>query len=81
VKTDMRKLQLIGCPCGQPICATTYRIAGAVHVRDADRVLAEPWPFSGWTAPGPRPDVLPEWWPVDRAAEWIDYHRNAVIGG
>jgi hypothetical protein len=59
-----------------------YMIAAAAHQRDADRVLAEPWPFT-WTPPGQHPDTLPWWWSEDLGGveEWVDYHRNAVIGG
>lgn len=79
MKTDMRKVRPrhgSGQPRDDP-----WVIAEAVHVRDADRVLAEPWPFT-WTPPG-CPDAVPEWWPTDAKSteEWKIYHRLSVIGG
>lgn len=51
-------------------------IAEAVHVRDADRVLAEPWPFS-WTPPGGGAAVVP--WELGMTPEeWATWHRSAV---
>lgn len=77
MKTDMRKLRPgYGSTRNRP--GGVYMIAETVHVRDADRVLAEPWPFT-WTPPG-KPDVPPWWWPADEREQWKIYHRLSVIG-
>lgn len=73
-ETDMRKLR----PRYGTDRSGPWVIAEAVHERDADRVLSEPWPFD-WTPPS-SPEVLPDCWPEVRRAEWTEYHRDLVIG-
>lgn len=54
-------------------------IAEDVHERDADRVLAEDWPFKDWSAPGPR-CLVPAAWDGD-AEDWANWHRASVRCG